>query len=95
MRKAENLVTNPNAEENPFGYLKIMCPEFSSAIDMIIDFWSEFGRRNIRQRYNFCKHKGKPAYTEIETLAGSHIMGFYQQEIVTVIVCDRRPIQVM
>lgn len=80
MRKAENLVTNPNAEENPFGYLKIMCPEFSSAIDMIIDFWSEFGHGNIRQRYNFCKHKGKPAYTEIETLAGPRIMGFYQQD---------------
>lgn len=79
MRKAENLVTNPNSEENPFGYLKIMCPEFSNAIDMIVDFWAEFGSSNIRQRYNFCKHKGKPSYTEIEMLNGSRFMGFYRQ----------------
>lgn len=80
MRKAENLVTNPNAEENPFGYLKIMCPEFSTAIDMIIDFWSDYGHSNIRQRYNFCKHKGKPIYTEIEQYKGSRIMGFYRED---------------
>ena len=41
MRAAENLVSNPTAEENPFEYLKVMCPEFSTAIDMIIDFWKE------------------------------------------------------
>lgn len=80
MRKAENLVTNPNAEENPFGYLKLMCPEFSGAIDMIIDFWSVFGHSDIRQRYNFCKHKGKPSYTEIEALTGPRFMGFYRED---------------
>lgn len=79
MRKAENLVTNPNAEENPFGYLKIMCPEFSKAIDLIIDFWTYFGHSSIRQRYNFCKHKGKPAYREVEELTGQRLMGFYQE----------------
>ena len=30
MRAAENLVSNPTAEENPFEYLKVMCPEFST-----------------------------------------------------------------
>lgn len=80
MRKAENLVTNPNAEENPFGYLKLMCPEFSTAIDMVINFWAEYGHSNIRQLYNFYKHKGKPLYTEIEAFTESHLMGFYLQD---------------
>ncbi len=80
MRKAENLVTNPNAEENPFGYLKGMCPEFSTAIEMIISFWSWYGQSNIRQMYNFCKHKGKPMYTEIQELSGPSFMGFFQED---------------
>ena len=29
LRKAENIVTNPNSQENPFVYLKKMCPECS------------------------------------------------------------------
>ena len=69
MRKAENLVTSPTAEENPFGYLKRMCPEFSTAIDMIISFWESFMRSNVRQQYNYCKHKGKPSYSEITSIA--------------------------
>lgn len=80
MRKAEGLVSSPTAEENPFGYLKIMCPEFSNTIDMVIDFWMEFGNSSIRQRYNFCKHKGKPLYTEIEKLSGPRWLGFYQED---------------
>lgn len=79
MRKAENLVTHPTAEDNPFSYLKIMCPEYSTAIDIIRTFWEEFGQSNIRQRYNFCKHKGKPAYTELESLTGPRFMGIYIQ----------------
>ncbi len=79
LRRAENLVTNPNADENPFGYLKRMCPEFSHAIDMIVDFWNQFGDSSIRQRYNFCKHKGKPAYTEIEQLNNTRLVGFYRE----------------
>ena len=88
MRHAENNVTNPNAESSPFVYLKNMCPEFATAIDMIINFWNEFSHSNIRQRYNFCKHKGKPAYTEIEALRGDRLMGFYVQH------GDGSPIQI-
>lgn len=87
MRKAENLVTNPNAEENPFGYLKGMCPEFSTAIEMIISFWSWYGQSNIRQMYNFCKHKGKPMYTEIQELSGPSFMGFFKKTAME-IVCN-------
>lgn len=80
MCSAENNVTNPNVENSPFTYLKAMCPEYSTAIDMIIDFWNEFGHSNIRQRYNFCKHKGKTAYSEIEALRGDRLMGLFAAE---------------
>lgn len=81
MRKAENLVTHPTAEENPFGYLKMMCPEFSTAIDMIVSFWEFFMQSNIRQRYNYCKHKGKPSYSEITTIADPvRLLGLYLQD---------------
>ena len=49
-------------------------------IHMIIDLWSDYGHSNIRQRYNFCKHKGKPIYTEIEPYKGARIMGFYRED---------------
>lgn len=79
LRKAENNVTNPTAEGNPFGYLKMMCPEFSNAIDLIINYWNTFGNSLIRNRYNFCKHKGKPSYSEIEELRGGRLMDIYFQ----------------
>lgn len=70
LRTAENSVTSPTAESNPFGYLQKMCPEYSKAIQIIIDFWNSFSSSSIRKKYNYCKHKGKPAYDEIEELRG-------------------------
>ncbi len=70
LRTAENSVTSPTAELNPFGYLQKMCPEYSNAIQIIIDFWNSYGSSAIRKKYNYCKHKGKPAYDEIEELRG-------------------------
>lgn len=70
LRTAENSVTSPTAETNPFGYLQKMCPEYSNAIQIIIDFWNSFNFSAIRKKYNYCKHKGKPAYNEIEELRG-------------------------
>ena len=58
LRSAERNVTSPTAEENPFAYLKMMCPEFSPAIEQIVEFWNKFSSTEIRKRYNFCKHKG-------------------------------------
>lgn len=75
LRKAENLVTNPNSQDNPFVYLKNMCPEFTPAIDLIIEFWSNFADSEIRKLYNFIKHKGKPNFDEIEAYKGGKIMG--------------------
>ena len=45
-----------------------MRPEFSDAIDLIIEFWKEFSESNIRNTYNYIKHKGTPCYKEIEAL---------------------------
>lgn len=70
LRTAENSVTTPTAETNPFSYLQLMCPEYSKAIQIIIDFWNVFSSSPIRKKYNYCKHKGKPAYDEIEELRG-------------------------
>lgn len=75
LRKAENIVTNPHSQDNPFEYLKKMCPEFGPAIDLIIDFWKEFSDSNIRGLYNFIKHKGKPNFDEIEAFRQGKIMG--------------------
>lgn len=77
LRKAENNVANPSV--NGIGYLKMHCPEYSNVIDMVIDFWNHFGNSTIRNRYNFCKHKGKPAYIELEELRGPRFMNIYLQ----------------
>lgn len=74
LRQTENGVTTPHAEGNPFNYLKIMRPEFEPAVDTIVDFWKEFSNSQIRNLYNFIKHKGKPRYEEIERLRGGKLM---------------------
>lgn len=76
LRTAENNVTNPTAENNPFKYLKKMCPNFTDAIDQVIDFWNDFVLSDIRKKYNYCKHKGKPNYSELNRLS-SRIMNLY------------------
>ena len=80
LRKAEGNVTSPTAQDNPFTYLKMMCPEFEPVIDQIISFWNEFSSSDIRKRYNFCKHKGRPAYKEIENLRPGRVMRLYVKE---------------
>ncbi len=74
LRKTENGVATPHAEGNPFHYLKMMLPDFSPAVDLIVDFWSRFSNSEIRGLYNFIKHKGKPLYSEIESLRGGKVM---------------------
>ncbi len=77
LRKAEGNVTSPTAEDNPFSYLKLMCPEFEPVINHIVAFWDSFSSSEIRKRYNYCKHKGRPSYEEIEELSSGRVMGFY------------------
>ena len=83
LRGAEANVTAPTAETNPFMYLKKMCPEFERAIDIIVSFWESFADSNIRKTYNYCKHKGKPSYKEIEAFSGSKIMSIFIEKIDT------------
>ena len=77
LRKAENNVTSPTAEENPFGYLKSMIPEFSEVIDYIVEFWNTYGTSAIRKKYNYLKHKGKPKYEELDKLDNSKFFSAY------------------
>lgn len=74
LRKTEEGVSTPHAKGNPFDYLKAMTPEFSSAVDLIIDFWKDFSNSNIRNLYNYIKHKGKPLYRESEEILGKKAM---------------------
>ena len=73
LRKTENGVVTPHAYGNPFAYLKTMRPEFSNAMDTIIRFWEEFSNSNIRQLYNYIKHKGKPLYQEVEEISAGKV----------------------
>lgn len=77
LRDAEKMISNPDSENNPFQYLKKMAPEYTAAIDMVVDFWNVFGDSMIRRKYNFCKHRGKPAYTEIERQRNGRFMNFF------------------
>lgn len=51
-----------------------MRPEFSDAVDTVVEFWKVFSNSSIRNLYNFVKHKGKPLYEEVENLRGGKIM---------------------
>lgn len=77
LRIAEANVTAPTAEANPFGYLKKMCPEFTKAIDLIICFWEKFSDSEIRKKYNYCKHRGKPLYNETLSIQTPKPIGVY------------------
>lgn len=80
LRKAEQNVTSPTAYNNPFDYLYTMCPEFSSAFDIITDFWESEVVADIRKMYNYCKHKGKPNYIEINEDSLGSAIGVYLQK---------------
>lgn len=80
LRSAEKNVTAPTAETNPFVYLSEMCKEFIPAFDQIVKFWGSFSKSNIRKRYNYCKHRGRPAYTEVEALQSGRMMGFFVED---------------
>ena len=66
MRKLEATTVNPTEKNNPYKYLKNRVPRFTVAIDQIMGFWKAYHESDIRQKYNFIKHRGKPLYDEIE-----------------------------
>ena len=75
LRKTEEITEGPDARGNPFSYLKKMTPQFSPAVDLIIDFWKSYKESPTRMLYNFIKHRGKPLYKEIEEKKGSRLLG--------------------
>lgn len=77
LRDAEEEVRNSSSGKKRFESQKKMYPEFSTAIDMVMEFWKEFGCSDIREKYNYCKHRGKPLYSEIEGLKGPRFMNLY------------------
>ena len=68
LRKIENGVLSPHTKGNQFEYLKKISPEFSDSIDIVVEFWKSFSNSNIRNLYNFIKHKGKPLYKETKKI---------------------------
>ena len=72
LQRAQKNVLAPTAENNPFGYLAKMAPAYGIAIDMITEFWSNYQSNGIRQLYNYCKHRGKPLYTELQENGGAN-----------------------
>lgn len=76
MRSAEGLVAEPLCATNPIGYIKKMCPKLDNAVQMTIDFWKEYKESSIRHLYNYCKHRGKPAYEEIVKFTGPKFAKF-------------------
>lgn len=65
IREMEKLVSNPSIDDNPLNYLKVHCPEYATAIDLVFDFWKDFADSEVRKLYNYIKHKGKPQYNEL------------------------------
>lgn len=76
MRKAEGFAVEPLCATNPIGYIKKMCPKLDKAVQMTIDFWKEYKDSSVRHLYNYCKHRGKPAYKEIIRFKGPKIANF-------------------
>lgn len=96
IRNVERNVINPTADETPFVYLRKMNSEYSKAIDIISDFWSGFSNSNLRQTYNFIKHKGKPLYNEIDAIDNTRLFAFIQKNAdgtETQMVSDIRDVQ--
>jgi hypothetical protein len=56
---------------NSWLYPSLMC------IDLVIEFWEKFCLTSMRQKYNYCKHKGKPTYSEIEKLRDGKMVNIY------------------
>lgn len=76
MRRAEGLAIDPLCNTNPIGYIKKMCPKLNKAVQIIVDFWKGYKESSIRHLYNYCKHRGKPAYEEIIKFKGPKLAKF-------------------
>ena len=80
LREIEKTVTNPSSEESQFTYLGKICPEYAKAIKMISEFWNKVSGGEIRQLYNFIKHRGKPLYNEVDRFQIQPFMKVYNHK---------------
>ncbi|WP_415967904.1 hypothetical protein [Emergencia timonensis] len=76
IRKAEEQVFNPDVKESPYIYLSKASIEYKKALDLVIEFWSNFKESSVRVNYNFIKHRGSPSYVETKNLTPK-IFSFY------------------
>ncbi len=81
LRNAENSTQSPTAKDNPIAYLKELSTGFIPEIELVVEFWKKFASSNIRLQYNFCKHKGQLAYTEIEKLREDRTSEIYVKDM--------------
>lgn len=70
LRKIECGTKKPSLDKGTFASLKEAAPNFETAINIVADFWDAFKNTNVRNLYNFIKHRGELAYIEIDNLRG-------------------------
>lgn len=68
LRQLEQYTSTPGAVDNPLAYLKTKNIKYENIIDEMEAFWKKFSNHSVRNKYNFNKHRGKFAYTEMLAL---------------------------
>ena len=66
LRIAEKNSLSPTDPASPFIYFNKISPAYSNVINHITSFWKNYSNSDIRNDYNYIKHKGKPYYIEQE-----------------------------
>lgn len=77
LRNLEKEVQTPLIETNQFGYLKSMNDEYKKTIELVEEFWKNIKDTDIRENYNFIKHRGCLAYSEIGVFEENHFVNLY------------------
>lgn len=83
IRNIEKIVDSPTSKNGTkyLNKLKSKNPEYNKICSHISEFWRVFKEREIRQDYNFIKHRGKPEYKEIYKLTGKKFFTFKSNHI--------------
>jgi|AKZA01.1.fsa_nt_gi hypothetical protein len=80
LREIESSISSPKKEKR-YDYLKSNYPNFAAPIDTVTCFWKDFRTSDIRKKYNYIKHLGQPAYTEMEALRKPAFLSFFKDSI--------------
>ena len=60
LREAEKFSIAPSKVTNPIHYIRKVAPQFNEVIQLVEAFWNRFSACNIRNLYNYIKHRGLP-----------------------------------